>query len=147
MFQSHYRTSLLRLAGIGLGILSGAAIAQAADSNMPANTSDASLTQITIEASHQVHKKQVGMTYTGIPIEQVTLTRHVSYRDLNLHTPAGTAELDRRIEATAKEACNQLKTLYPLDMWDTDNRQCINGAVGRAMQQAKNLEATGHGNS
>jgi UrcA family protein len=148
VIQSNYRSSLLTLsAGIGLGILSGVALSQATSSNTLADHSDASLPLITIEASHQVQKKQVGKTYTGISIEQVSLSRHISYRDLNLNTPAGTARLEKRIKATAQEACDQLKSLYPLDIWDTDNRQCISGAVERAMQQAKNLEATRQGNS
>jgi UrcA family protein len=148
MIESHYPFTLLSLtAVISAGIFSSAAFSQSTESSPSANRADTSLPQITIEASHQVHKKQVGMSYTGIPIEEVTLHRHVAYQDLKLNTSAGAAELDERIEATAQEACNQLKTLYPLDMAETDNRQCVRDAVQGAMQQAKNLEANRQNNS
>jgi hypothetical protein len=29
----------------------------------------------------------------------------------------------------AKEACNQIQKLYPLEQWDTDTRTCIADAV------------------
>lgn len=148
MILMNHRSRLLSLTTmLGVGVLSGSAIAQAPSSDAAANRSGDSLPQITIEASHHVHKKQVGVSYTGIPIEQVTLSRHVSYKDLNLNTPAGAAELDKRIKATAQEACDQLKTLYPLDSTETDNRQCVSDAMQRATQQAKNLEASRQGRS
>jgi UrcA family protein len=97
------------------------------------------LAPITVEASHQVQKKQVGMSYSGIPIEQVKLSRQVGYHDLNLGTPAGAAELEKRIKTTAEEACKQLRTLYPLDTWETDTRTCVADAVSNAMMQEKPL--------
>jgi UrcA family protein len=48
------------------------------------------------------------MSYTGIPVEEVSLSRHVGFRDLDLTTAAGKGELDKRIKAVAKEACNQI---------------------------------------
>jgi len=140
MIESKYSCPLLvgLAAAGGVALCSGSAFSQ---SNAHQDSSQASLPQITIEASHEVRKKQVGMSYTGIPIEEVTLSRHVSYRDLDLNTPSGVAALDKRIKATAQEACNQLKTLYPLDMWRTDNPQCVSAAVQGAMQQVKGLES------
>jgi len=52
------------------------------------------------------------MSYTGIPVEEVSLSRHVGFRDLDLTTAAGKDELDKRIKAVAKEACNQIQRLY-----------------------------------
>jgi UrcA family protein len=139
MIESHYPLSLTAV--IVVGVLSGASFSQTAGSNTPTSRSDASLLQMAIEASHQVHKKQVGMTYIEIPIEQVTLSRHIGYQDLRPNTPAGAAKFEARIEATAQEACNQLKALYPLDIVATDNRQCVSDAVQGAMRQVRNLEA------
>src|SRR5271156_5013793 len=121
------RKHLMTFAGIALAIVGSTSFAQG-------NTS---LPPITVQASHGVTQKQVGMTYTGIPIEQVQLSRQVGYSDLDLSTPAGQAALEKRIKAVAQEACKQLKTLYPLEQWDTDNRTCVADAVQKAMEQAK----------
>jgi UrcA family protein len=148
MIESHYPFTLLSLTAIiGVGVFSGAAFAQTAGSNAPTSRSDASPLQITSEAAHQVHKKQVGMTYIEMPIEQITLSRHIGYQDLKLNTPAGAAEVEKRVEATAQEACNQLKALYPLDMVGTDNRRCVSHSVQGAMQQVRHLEANRRNNS
>jgi hypothetical protein len=39
---------------------------------------------ITVQADHEVQKKPAGMTNTGIPIEEVSLSRKVGVRDLDL---------------------------------------------------------------
>jgi UrcA family protein len=103
---------------------------------------DNQLPQITVQATHEVQRKQVGMSYTGIPIEEVSLSRHVGIRDLDLKTPAGKAELDKRIKAVAKEACNQIQKLYPLEQWETDTRTCIDDAVKGAMAQEQTVLAS-----
>jgi UrcA family protein len=122
---------MLKLAGIALAIAGSSAFAQGSNSLPP----------ITVQASHGVTQKQVGMSYSGIPIEQVQLSRHVGCNDLDLSTPAGQAALEKRIKAMAEEACKQLKTLYPLEQWDTGNRTCVADAVEQAMQQAKSAAA------
>jgi UrcA family protein len=120
------RKHIMIFAGIALALAGGRAFSQGG-----------SLPPITVQASHAVTQKQVGMSYTGIPIEQVQLSRHVGFSDLDLSTPAGQAALEKRIKAVAEEACKQLKTLYPLEQWDTDNRTCVADAVQHAMEQAK----------
>ena len=99
------------------------------------------VSQITVHASQKVKTKQVGISYTGIPIEQVQLTRHVGYGDLDLASPAGKAALDKRIKDIAKAACEQLSTLYPLEQWTTDNQTCIADAIGAAMTQEETILA------
>jgi UrcA family protein len=125
------RKHIMKFVGIGLAI---------AGSNVFAQSSN-TLSPITVQASHSVTQKTVGMSYTGIPIEQVQLSRHVGYSDLDLSTPAGQAALEKRIKTVAQEACKQLKTLYPLEQWDTDNSTCVADAVQQAMQQAKSAAA------
>jgi hypothetical protein len=51
------------------------------------------VSQITVQASQKVKTKQVGVSYTGIPIEQIQLTRRLAYGDLDLTSPAGKAAL------------------------------------------------------
>jgi UrcA family protein len=103
---------------------------------------DNRMPKITVEADHQVQKRQVGTTYTGIPIEEVSLTRHVGFRDLDLNSPSGRAELDKRIKEVAKEACKQLQTLYPLEQWETDTDTCIANAVKSAKAQEQAIVAS-----
>jgi UrcA family protein len=125
------RKHMMKFAGIALAIAGSSAFAQGSNT----------LPQITVQASHGVTQKQVGRTSTGIPIEQVQLSRRVGYSDLDLSTSAGQAALETRIKTVAQEACKQLQTLYPLEQWDTDNRTCVAEAVQQAMQQAKSAAA------
>lgn len=118
------------------------ALAMTAPAAFAAQTDSDQVPQITVQASQKVKTKQVGITYTGIPIEQVQLTRHVGYGDLDLATPAGKAALEKRIKDTAKTACQQLSTLYPLEQWMTDNQTCIADAVNSAMTQEATIVAT-----
>jgi UrcA family protein len=119
--------------------LTGTAAAQNSNSQ---RDNDSQIPQITVQASHEVQRKQVGMPYTGIPVEEVSLSRHVGFRDLDLTTAAGKDELDKRIKAVAKEACNQIQKLYPLEQWDTDTRTCIADAVKGAMAQERTILAS-----
>jgi UrcA family protein len=95
-----------------------------------------------VQATHDFQKKQVAMSCAGIPIEEVSLSRHVGFSDLNLKTPAGKDELDKRIKAVAKEACEQIKKLYPLEQRDTDTRICITDAVKGATEQEQTIFAS-----
>ena len=87
--------------------LTGTAAAQNSNSQQK---NDNQIPQITVQASHEVQRKQVGMSYTGIPVEEVSLSRHVGFRDLALTTAAGKDELDKRIKAEAKEAATKFKS-------------------------------------
>jgi UrcA family protein len=113
--------------------------ANAADRNSSDHQND---NQVTIEAAHDVQKKQVGTAYTGIPVEEVSLTRHVGFHDLDLTSPGGRAELDKRIKNVAKEACQQLEKLYPLEEWETDTDTCIANAVKNAKAQEQTIFAS-----
>jgi UrcA family protein len=93
--------------------------------------------QITVKANQKVSTKQVGVSYTGIPIEEIQLTRHVGYGDLDLSRPEGRATLDRRIKETAKKACWQLNSLYPLEQWVVDSPACVDRAIEAATTQEK----------
>jgi UrcA family protein len=91
--------------------------------------------EVRVQASGKVTHERVGTTYSGEPIEQLQLNRGVGYRDLNLNTPAGVQELERRIRYTAREACQQLRSLYPIALWRDSNADCVNEATQSAMAQ------------
>ena len=90
------------------------------------------LTTITVTAGIET-RTVVGRTDLGAPIEQVTLTRHVSYSDLDLATHSGASELKKRVAETARMACKQLDELYPLD--EKQEPQCYREALAAASQR------------
>jgi len=49
----------------------------------------------------------------GSVIKEISLAQHVSYADLNLTTPAGVAELKKRITAAADVVCKKIGKIYP----------------------------------
>lgn len=91
--------------------------------------------EITIIAPHQVHRKNVGKTTIGAPIEEISLTHHVGYNDLNLTKPEDVETLKTRITDMAKEGCEELDELFPLDKDIDKNRQCVRDATSQAMAQ------------
>lgn len=91
--------------------------------------------EVTVQAHATITHKDVGRSYIGAPIEQITLTRRISYRDLNLSTPAGQRQLKERIDYVAHEACRQLSNLYPLALWTSSNAACVTTATNEALAQ------------
>ena len=126
------RTASIATVMFSFAFACGVAVAQST------GTSD----QVTITASGVVKHKQVGVSYTGMPIEQLDLTRRVSYRDLNLRTAAGQEKLKHRIDYTAHEACKQLTALYPFALWRTSQADCVHTAINSAMAQLPTAVAT-----
>jgi UrcA family protein len=127
-------TAGLAIAAIGYAVLCSADGATQSDGDQTP--------QITVQAHQKVNTKQVGVSYTGIPIEEIQLTRHVGYSDLDLSSPQGRATLDKRIKETAKKACEQLNTLYPLEQWIADDDQtCVDRAIDAAVTQEKTIIA------
>jgi UrcA family protein len=90
--------------------------------------------EITISASG-LTKAVVGRTANGGPIEEVTLTRRVGYGDLNLAKTADAAELQRRVEQTAKDSCKELDDRYPFE--PKQKEDCTKTTVDKAMVQVR----------
>ena len=67
---------------------------------------------------------------TGAPIERVTTSRVVDYRDLDVDSPWGARELHQRIHRAAYDACEQLDDQYPIGEPDVDG--CVSEAVRNA---------------
>ncbi len=113
--------SIALLAAAGLCLV-GAAVA------------DNPLPTIRIEAT-MISKKVIGRSDIGVPLEEVTVTRRVSYADLDLATYSGATALKRRVESAARLACKQLDKLYPLEHAEAPG--CIHKAVADADSQVK----------
>jgi UrcA family protein len=117
-----FRAAAPRLAIIGLMLSGGAALAQQVE-------------EITIIAPHEIHRKQIGKTTIGAPIEEISLTHRIGYNDLNLTTPDGLAALRQRVTDEAKLACDELDQLYPLDKDRDKNKKCVADATADAQAQ------------
>ncbi|MHB1871307.1 MAG: UrcA family protein [Steroidobacteraceae bacterium] len=100
------------------------------------------LPTISIQAS-VVNKKVIEMSGSGIPTEEVTVTRQVSYADLDLRTHAGTQALKERVKKAAELACKQIDELYPLEQGEAPT--CIKQSVEMADSQVHEAIAAAHG--
>lgn len=91
--------------------------------------------EVTVRAAREARHQNIGKDYAGIPIEQVTLTREVGYRDIDIHSPGGITTLRRRIYLTARDACSELTNIYPITSWTSSNQECVDTAVNTALSQ------------
>ncbi len=74
----------------------------------------------------------------GGKVEVIELRRRVSYADLDLAKHADVTTLETRIEDTAKESCETLSDMFPLDPMDkTELRSCTKKAVNGTKEQVK----------
>jgi UrcA family protein len=86
-------------------------------------------------------RQEVERTPTG-KTELISLTRRVSYDDLDLKRDGDLAQLDERIEDSAKQACERLAAMYPLS--DPETPDCIDRAVASAKAQLREAVAAAH---
>ncbi len=122
------------LCASGALVVANAALAQQEDEER--EEGQAQLEEMIVIEAPRVVRQQVGRSpTTGAPVELISLSRRVSYADLDLQMHADVMELERRINDTAEEACMQLAELYPLG--DTDMPTCVRQAVAGAMEQAE----------
>ena len=120
--------AFLALAATGLVINPDPAIAQQAAEEI--------MEEIVVEAP--IVRRQVGRTAIGAKIEVIELKRRVGYADLDLSKDADVAKLKARIKTTAKESCEQLSDMFPLDPSDRREIQsCTDQAVDGAEEQVQ----------
>ena len=72
---------------------------------------------------------------TGAPIRLVSVSRVVTYRDLDLATPWGARELESRIKQAARSACREIDVFHPIAT--SDSPPCYRAAVEDALAQAQ----------
>ncbi len=78
----------------------------------------------------------------GARIEVFELRQTVNFADLDLRLAADVDELDRRIENTAKEACEMLAEKHPIPLWDRADRQrCVKEAIASTDQELEMIFA------
>jgi UrcA family protein len=122
MSTQEHKNGALWLAVAGLSLVNGAVVAAEA------------ISEVTISASREA-KIIVGHSASGAPIEEITLTRHVGYSDLDLKSKAGADALEKRVAETAKAACEELDKHYPL--MQKSSPDCAKASNAEAMVQVK----------
>ena len=91
--------------------------------------------EVIVVAPRLVKRETLGRTATGADVERITLTRRVSYSDLDLTRHADVLELESRVSQMAETACAQLADLFPLDTDDPQNADCVRHAKASALAQ------------
>ena len=101
MSQFAYRAALF---GAALALLGGAALGQSSlpPFNVPLQPppEDSVVGDVIIEAPKFVERNRM-----GVITQEMSLSVRVPYNDLDMHTPTGVAELDRRVSAAAAYVC------------------------------------------
>jgi UrcA family protein len=96
-----------------------------------------STTEVIVEAPRVERSTQT--VTPGKPREKLSIVYKVESSDLNLATHSGAVELQNRIKDSAKEACQELATLFPNTI--EGETPCVQGAVKNAMVQANKMIA------
>lgn len=84
-------------------------------------------TDVVIQAARPTTVMRAG------PNEVVSVTRHVSYADLDLATQKGDWELEKRVNDAAKEVCKRLDKVQPAQR--PSDLNCVKETVAKAMEQ------------
>ena len=95
--------------------------------------------QIIIEAPQYVFNKapSTGRQYNW---DRITLSRAVSYSDLDLSRPADAAELERRVKDAAHDVCNKLYRRFPrYNSVISVDPKCAKDAISEAMASVRTI--------
>jgi UrcA family protein len=122
------KTILTRFAlgAVSSGLVGGVTVAQ-------------SMEEITVQGTRTVTTQTVGRSSLGMPINAVTLTYRVGTAGLDLGSPAGLAQAEKRVKDVAETACRELGRLYP-DSTPSD-AECAKAAADKAVARLKELAA------
>ena len=92
------------------------------------------LDDITVQAP-RLESWQVGRSYTGSPIDEVALSVRVDTAGLDLATPAGLSEVQKRVHRASRSACEEISRLYPLA--EPSDTVCAAVAERGALEQVR----------
>ena len=73
--------------------------------------------------------------------ELVSVTRAVSYADLDLSKAAGVTELQTRVRNTAKDVCQELFTRFPKGQYIYPVTDCVKKATDDGLEAVKQIAA------
>jgi UrcA family protein len=134
------KVSLASSVGALLGglLLASSAIAQGISNDKQGIPNE----NVTVVAPYITHETQTNLGVGNRGIYDVnSLTKEVSYADLDLSKSSDDDRFFQRINDTAKEACAELKAKYPDPPHApvTDDNQCMKQATDQAMLVANAL--------
>jgi UrcA family protein len=115
--------------GTGLAVFATLAVAVSAYAG-PLET-------VTVTGSRGLTQKEVGKTSSGLPIEEISLSYTVKIADLDPNSPAGRAEIEKRVTAAAKTACAEIDRLALGNPTSPSDAACVKRAVDAAMAKIK----------
>jgi UrcA family protein len=112
---------------LALAIVSGTVFAQEKDQT----------SEITIQGKQVPVTKTVEQPFSGEPIDRYTFTTPVNFDNLDLTTPAGVAQLKKRVAEAAREGCNELQQVAaPMDLL-ADDQTCVQESTAEGMVKAR----------
>lgn len=126
----HCATFAVLIAG-GLAISSDSANAQQASDESAAKVIEE---VVAVEAPIKRERARPG----GMTVEVIELKRQVSFADLDLSKHSDVAELEERIETTAKDSCEKLEEMYPLSRNPSraaNIRRCTKDAIAGSAEE------------
>ncbi|MGD9598559.1 MAG: UrcA family protein [Steroidobacteraceae bacterium] len=91
----------------------------------------------------RVHKERVMDPSSPFPVDEITLSYHVSPMGLDLKTREGAKALEKRVEDAAASACREIGKLYPLS--EPDDYECAHISAHAAMPQVEAMVAAAKG--
>jgi UrcA family protein len=112
---------------LALAIVSGTVFAQEKDQT----------SEITIQGKHVQVTKTVERSYSGEPISRYTFTTPVNFDNLDLSTPAGVAQLKKRVAEAAREGCDELQQVAAPEDLLADGQTCVQESTAEAMVKAR----------
>lgn len=121
------------LLGIGIGV--------AASISLDSIAVAQDLQEIVVTGKGDVGVKPAGKTASGVPIVDVSISYGVSYAGLDLASAVGAAEIEKRVNDAAKEACKEIAAKRPLAQFTTSEAECAKAAADKAMVKVHELEA------
>lgn len=103
--------------------------------------SSAAIEEVRVEAP-VVARKVTARGPSGYTTELIQLRRQVSYADLDLTDEEDVREFEKRIEMTAKEACQALKELFPKGQKNAgDVYRCTKYAIANSERELESVVA------
>ena len=134
----HARYLMCVAAGAFLcGLANTPAVAQAASASPEA------IEQIIVHGPYIVRREPLKRSKYGFMNQElISVSRAVSYEDLDLSKESGATELKKRISDTAKDVCKELNTEFPKsNLYVYENTDCVMSATKDAMTVANQVIA------
>ena len=99
---------------------------------------DTVVPEVLVHATRTVAVTVSHDSLTSSPITKTfTLSEGVGYKDLDLTSPVGVAELEKRVTTVAREVCLEIGKQYPDSK--PDDAACAKAATKRAMAKVHEL--------